>query len=148
MSPVEVFYQDAPFEVDAEQAIALAGDVIDGEQLAVENINIIFVNDAFLQDMHRDYLDDDTPTDIITFNLSEDEDNIPVEGELYISLDRAQEFAGQNGIDLTAEIARLVIHGILHLKGYDDRTPEDRQAMRQREDHYLGRNPKGISPLK
>lgn len=141
---IAIFYQDPPFQVQDEQAIHIAKAVIEHEEMIVEQLNIIFVNDPFLQKMHHQYLEDDTPTDIITFDLSEGEQ---LEGELYISLDRAQIHAQDLAVPLKMEISRLIIHGILHLGDYDDIEEQKRQQMRERENFYLTRFTEGVSPL-
>lgn len=101
--------------------------------LEAESIDIIFVDDSTLKNMHAEYLDDPTLTDIITFNLGEEK----VEGELYISLDRAQEQAETYKVPYFNEINRLIIHGILHLAGYDDIKEEDRREMKAVENRLV-----------
>jgi rRNA maturation RNase YbeY len=94
------------------------------------------VSDAELHQMNRTFLGHDYQTDVITFRL-EDE---PRAGEINIRVDRAREQAKEYGVGLYDEIYRLAAHGALHLAGYDDATPAEREAMRRLEDHYLGKN--------
>jgi probable rRNA maturation factor len=114
----------------------LVKQVLLAEKISAQGIHVIFVDDEYLRRLHREYLDDDTPTDVMTFDLSEDGG---VEGEIYISLDRAKAQAIQFDVSLDAEIARLIIHGLLHLKGYDDSTKSKREEMRKRENYYLNK---------
>jgi rRNA maturation RNase YbeY len=86
--------------------------------------------------MNRRFLGHAYATDVISFPLGEGD---AVEGELYVNLDRARVQARHYGVTRTHELVRLVVHGTLHLTGYDDRLPEDRRRMRQREDFYLAR---------
>jgi rRNA maturation RNase YbeY len=100
-------------------------------KLYSESLAVIIIDDEALRRMHDQYLGDDTYTDVMTFNLGEGR---AVEGEIYISLDRAREQAAAYGVSLPEELARLIIHGILHLAGWDDREPADRRKMKMQED--------------
>lgn len=97
--------------------------------LEARSCAVIFVDDAFLKEMHGRYLSDPTVTDVITFNLGEEE----VEGEIYISTERAAEQAKRYQTAPEEEIIRLIIHGLLHLKGYDDIAEQDRLEMKEEE---------------
>ncbi len=91
-------------------------------------------SDSHLLDLNRQYLQHDTLTDIITFPYATD----PIEAEIYISLDRVRENAKTySGGDYDAEFHRVVVHGLLHMCGYDDHSVADRQIMRARESYYL-----------
>lgn len=96
-------------------------------QLKARSLNLVVLSDEELRIMHQNFLDDNTVTDVMTFNLSEDDQ---VEGEIYMSLDRAKEQALQYAVAIQNELARLIIHGCLHLAGYDDHQPEDRKKMK------------------
>jgi rRNA maturation RNase YbeY len=74
-------------------------------------------------------------TDIVTFDMSEDKEKIS--GEIYISIERAEENAAKFRISVTEEIRRLIAHGILHLAGYGDKTMEEKKVMKHKEDYYL-----------
>ncbi len=95
----------------------------------------LFCSDAYLHQMNVKYLDHDTLTDIITFDLS-DHTNYLV-GELYISLDRVMENAKNQSVSAIDEVDRVMIHGILHLLGYNDKTSEEALQMRSLEDLCL-----------
>ena len=112
----------------------LVQKVIQEESLFEREIHIIFVDDKYLSTLHKEYLDDPTPTDVMSFDLSDDD---LIEGEIYISVDSAKRHASEFGVSLNSEIARLIIHGLLHLKGLDDSTASERKKMRAREDLYL-----------
>ncbi len=114
--------------------------VLAGEAISGGSINVVLVDDEALHQMNRTFLGHDYKTDVITFGLEQQ----PLEGEIYISLERAREQAAEYRTGLYQEIFRLAIHGALHLAGYDDATTEEREAMRMLEDHYLGAN---LSPL-
>ncbi len=108
--------------------------VIREEKIPVVELRIIFVDDEHLRRLHRDFLDDDTYTDVMTFNLGSEQ---AIEGEIYISVDRARVHAREFRVPLEEELVRLIIHGLLHLKGYDDQTPPERARMRTRENEHL-----------
>jgi rRNA maturation RNase YbeY len=99
------------------------------------DINIIFCSDAFLHEINVKYLKHNTLTDIITFDLSEREKEIS--GDIYISIERARENAKGLKVTLFNEVRRLIVHGILHLAGYRDKSPAEKAAMTQKEDYYL-----------
>jgi len=103
-------------------------------KLQAKSVDVILVDDKTLRELHKIYLDEDTFTDVMTFNLGEDTE---IEGEIYISIDRATEQAGEFGIAIEEELARLMIHGCLHLAGYDDQTETDQQKMKRIEDKYV-----------
>lgn len=107
--------------------------VMRGEKVTRAEVGVVLVDDEMLLDMNREHLGHDYYTDVITFTI----ETQPLEGEIYISIDRAREQAREYGVGLYNEVCRLAIHGALHLAGYDDATPEQREAMRLREDYYL-----------
>jgi probable rRNA maturation factor len=93
-----------------------------------------FCSDKKLLEINREYLHHDYYTDIITFELSEGKF---ISGDIYISLDRVKENAKLNYTTQTSELMRVLIHGVLHLCGYQDKTKKDAAMMRQKEDYYL-----------
>ncbi|MBN2411340.1 rRNA maturation RNase YbeY [candidate division KSB1 bacterium] len=99
-------------------------------------INIVLISDEFITQIHEEYLKKKTPTDVLSFNLSEDFEDY-FEGEIYISINRTQEQAKTYNVSLTCELYRLIAHGMLHLLGFDDKTDKERQIMREREDTIL-----------
>ncbi len=107
--------------------------------LEAESCAFIFTDDATLKQMHEEYLNDPTETDVITFDLGE----TTVEGEIYISTDRARAQAEQYDVSPEEEVLRLMVHGLLHLKGYDDLTDGDRLIMK-REENTLVEQLKGL----
>lgn len=107
---------------------------IQAENKLVGEINYIFCSDDYLLDLNQEYLNHDTFTDIITFNYVDDQ---TISGDLFISIDRIKENANTAKVDFEHELHRVMIHGILHLIGYDDKTPSDAQEIRAKEDFYL-----------
>lgn len=99
-------------------------------------INYIFCGDDYLLNINQTYLKHDTFTDIITFPLTGTDENV-ISGEIYISIDRVKENADQYGKQYFDELSRVMVHGLLHLLGYDDQTAKEKSVMRQKEDYYL-----------
>jgi len=108
--------------------------VINQEDKIPGKINIILTTDKNLRKINIDYLERDYYTDIITFNYSE---NQVVNGDLFVSLERVNENAREYGEDNTIELLRVMIHGVLHLIGYDDASVEEKKHMREKENKYL-----------
>ncbi|MCF2491648.1 rRNA maturation RNase YbeY [Dyadobacter sp. CY347] len=105
------------------------------EGYEIADLNYIFCDDDYLLEINKQYLDHDYFTDIITFDNSE-EDNV-IEGDIYISVDRVKENAATFQADFETEMRRVLIHGLLHLMGYDDTDEKLKAAMRAKEDQYL-----------
>lgn len=108
---------------------------IEKEGKKVGEIQYVFCDDYYLLEINRKFLKHDYYTDIITFPLA-DSKNI-ISGEIYISLERIEENAKLNNVLFEDELARVMIHGILHMIGYDDHTKEEKNEMREKEDYYL-----------
>lgn len=98
------------------------------------DISIIFCSDSYLHSMNKAYLDHDYFTDIITFDYS---DGNIISGDLFISLDRVKDNANKFDVTFEQELLRVVIHGVLHLLGFNDKSMEEQQVMRDNEDRYL-----------
>ena len=130
---IQIFNNHPDFNVPEELCRKVVTIFSRESRLETNSITVIFVTDEYLKDLHRQYLNDDSYTDVMTFNLGEED----LEGEIYISVDRAREQAQEYGVELENELARLIIHGLLHLQGYDDRTESERKKMRDLEDRFL-----------
>lgn len=108
--------------------------VIEREGSNLHQACYIFCSDEYLHNLNKEYLNHDTYTDIITFPYTEPP---LIEGDIFISIDRVKENAGRYGVSFEQELQRVMIHGILHLCGYSDKSPEDKDRMRQKEDEAL-----------
>lgn len=111
------------------------GSVISEEGLEPGEVNIIFCSDDFLLDLNQRFLQHDTLTDIITFPYEGER----VGGDIFISAERVKENAVEFGVAVEDELDRVMVHGVLHLCGYEDDDLERKARMRSREDHYLGK---------
>ena len=129
------FYSVDTFSLKTESEIttcikAIAAD----ESWEVRDIAFVFCDDNYLLKINKEFLDHDTYTDIITFDYSVGNEII---SEIYVSTDRVEENAKKHKQTFENELHRVMIHGILHLCGYNDKLAEERQIMRDKENHYL-----------
>lgn len=102
----------------------------------VGETNFIFCSDEYLLKINKEYLNHDTYTDIITFDSSESDDEIA--GDIFISIERVRENAKKFKCKIGDELHRVMVHGVLHLCGYDDLTVDDKREMTDKENYYLG----------
>ncbi len=104
----------------------------EGQQLTF--VSFIFCSDPYLHQLNVEYLEHDTLTDVITFPYS---DPPLIEGDIFISIDRVRENAQALGVSFTDELHRIMVHGVLHLCGYSDKTPGQKEQMTKKEDEAL-----------
>ena len=108
--------------------------VVESEVKKMGDLSIIFCSDRYILDVNIRYLQHDYFTDIITFDYCEGD---LISGDLFISIDTVRENAAFYGTGFADELDRVMVHGVLHLLGYDDHTPEEQAEMRAKEDYYL-----------
>ena len=114
-------------EVPEDLLIKMATWIFKSENLPAWNMTCIFVDDDFIVDLNNRFFQKTMPTDVISFNLSDAEEEL--EGEVYISTETARMNAGEYDVALENELLRLVAHGVYHLLGYDDATHAEKQQM-------------------
>jgi probable rRNA maturation factor len=131
---VRVFTETAVDEQLCDETKYVAEFVLKQEE-KIADVGIIFVDDNGIRELNKKYLNHDYVTDVISFPV--DEVDGVIEGEIYICVAQADRQAREYKISLKNEISRLAIHGMLHLVGYEDTTPEQRAVMREKEDRYL-----------
>ena len=105
------------------------------EKTKCASLSYIFCSDEYLLNINREFLMHDDYTDIITFDLSDRGD--PVQGEIYISIQRVKDNAAEFKVPFKDELLRVMIHGALHLCGYKDKSKADKLDMRAKEEEYL-----------
>ncbi|HNJ26492.1 MAG TPA: rRNA maturation RNase YbeY [Chitinophagaceae bacterium] len=105
------------------------------EKRKLETLNFVFVSDKKLLEINRQYLKHDYFTDIISFELSHPE--MPVVGDIYISIDRVKENAVSLGVSFKSELHRVIFHGVLHLCGFGDKSKKEAGLIREKENFYL-----------
>lgn len=126
-------YREAPLK--SSRVEKLAHRILHSEGASNTDINIVLVDDPYIERLNRQFLHTVGPTDVLAFPLGTEGGRI--EGEVYISVDTAERQAREYGVALEAELLRLVAHGLLHLLGYEDQTAEQKETMTRREDEYL-----------
>ena len=127
--------ENIPFELEnSNKVVDWICSTILTEKKIFGEISYIFCSDEYLHKMNVEYLNHDTLTDIITFNYSKGN---TLSADIFISLERVKENANEFKVSFQDELHRVIIHGILHLIGYDDKTDADKTAMRSKEDFYL-----------
>ena len=108
--------------------------MIEQHQKSLGEVNFVFCSDEYLHEMNVEYLQHDTLTDIITFDYC---DGNTVSGDLFISIDRVKDNASDLKIKLTDELHRVMIHGVLHLIGFKDKSQQDAATLRSQEEKSL-----------
>ena len=135
MSSIDFFYEDVgKTDIDSSLLVKHIKSLIKGENKKVGEISVIFCSDDYLLRINEEYLNHNYYTDIITFDYCE---NSFISGDLFISMDRIADNARKFSSTLNKELYRVVFHGLLHLAGYKDKTPEEQALMRLKEDYYL-----------
>ncbi|PCJ81914.1 MAG: rRNA maturation RNase YbeY [Bacteroidetes bacterium] len=126
---------DVPSKIIAKKAVkAWLENVISLKKLSLGDISIVLCSDEHLLSVNKEYLDHDYYTDIITFDYTEED---VISGDLLISYDRVKENARKEGVRVQDELKRVMVHGLLHLCGYKDKSNRDAKIMRSEEDKAL-----------
>ncbi|MFV8225343.1 rRNA maturation RNase YbeY [Christiangramia aquimixticola] len=129
------FFSETGFELSNEKDYQnWLTAVIESEEKFQGDINYIFCDDEYLLDINQQYLDHDTYTDIISFDYTVG--NV-LQGDIYISIERVKENAGEYSVDFGTELRRVMAHGILHFCGYKDKSERDQLEMRRKEEEKI-----------
>lgn len=128
------FEEIEEFQLDLPKSSKWIKNTISKEGCRPGDITFIFCSDDYLVEINKQYLDHDYYTDIITFDYVEG--NL-ISGDIFISVDRVRENAATFGVSFLNELNRILIHGVLHLLGYKDKKPEEKELMTTKEDTYL-----------
>ena len=135
MSKIEFFYEDTqPFKLKKARLKRHIKQLIINELKKAGDISVIFCSDKYLLDINTEYLNHNYYTDIITFNYV---DGNTISGDLFISIDRVKENSVEFKTGWKNELYRVIFHGLLHLVGYNDKTPEEIITIREKEEMYL-----------
>ncbi|MBB6609580.1 rRNA maturation RNase YbeY [Pontibacter sp. Tf4] len=134
--PIEFYSEDVEFSLsNPEQVADWIASIVEQHEYELANLTYIFCSDDYLHQINVEYLDHDTLTDIITFDNADEEGVI--ESDIFVSIDRVRDNAQTLGIPFEDELHRVLIHGVLHLLGYKDKTEEQEAQMRKQEDSCL-----------
>lgn len=132
---LEFFNEDINLpEIDTEKVSKWILNIIRQYKKREGNLAVIFCSDNYLLQINKEYLNHDYFTDIITFNYN---DGNKISGDIFISIDTVQSNASEYNVTFDEELMRVIIHGTLHLLGFDDKTKEQQIIMKQKEDEAL-----------
>ena len=136
--PLQIFNTSGfnlPFK-ESEAAFLL--DTISSEQqVNFAFVEVVFVDEKEIVRINKEFLERDYVTDIISFRYDEDTSNMEIEGTLYCCASRISEQASEFNQPPNREFLRIIVHGLLHLCGYEDATPDEKKEMTRLEDHFL-----------
>lgn len=133
---IRFFQEDVTFSIKKPRKISRwITSVAAAEGYQIKAVNYIFCSDSYLLPINKDYLQHDTLTDIITFDLGDAPGVLT--GDIFISIDRVRENAARLDLAFDEELSRVMIHGILHMAGYRDKTVAEKKLMRKKEEAYL-----------
>ena len=135
--PLLIEHTHPRLRLDQEALRRLVRCVLETEGRAVAYLGIILADHDTVLALNQTYLAHDYITDVLSFSLGDNADDDDVDGEVYVDLDTAAERHEAYAVSFVEEAHRYVVHGLLHLLGYDDATDAERTAMRRLEDQYL-----------
>ena len=135
-SAVVIGNEHPHLELDPDLVERLVDQVLEGEKKRIRRLDIILTHAQQLRSLNRDWKGVDYDTDVLSFSLGH---GPMIEGEVYVSLDFAEQYCQAYRATFIQEACRYIVHGLLHLLGYHDSTPEEKQIMRKKEDEYLQR---------
>ena len=132
---VTYFFEDTDFKLKNKTKIKKWLKLVaESEVFSLGALSVIFCSDNYILDINQRFLQHDYFTDIITFDYSEGE---KISGDLFISVDSVRENSIEYETEFEEELHRVIVHGVLHLIGYDDHTDEEIRTMRSKENYYL-----------
>lgn len=135
MNEVSIFYDHPTPPIIENNLKSLCREVLVSEGFEKYSLSIIFVDDEKLKKMKKKYFNQDLYTDVIAFNLSDDKSKL--DGEIYVSFDAIKINSELYKTNINNELQRIVVHGILHLMGYEDNTKDKKEEMTKTEDFFL-----------
>ncbi|MEZ4702453.1 MAG: rRNA maturation RNase YbeY [Rhodothermales bacterium] len=134
---LELSHTHASLRLDEARVAGVIAAVLAGEDRSFEALGVILADRETVLDLNRSFLQHDYPTDVLSFLIEPDDGASPLQGEIYIDLDTALERHAEFGATFEEEALRYIVHGLLHLIGYDDATEADKTHMHRLEDRYL-----------
>ncbi len=136
MNNVAFYFTDSKIHIKSKKKLKIfITNLFFNEKFVLDKISFIFCSDAYLLNLNRKFLKHDYLTDILTFLNSEATE--PIEADVFISVDRIKENAKFYHAQYQNELLRVMIHGVLHLCGYNDKQEHEKVEMRKKEDFYI-----------
>ena len=131
---VNLFFEETEvLELDPDFFVLWLSRVCEAEQKKLGEVNLVFCSDDYLLEINKAHLNHDYYTDIITFDYYDEQ----ITGDLFVSIDRVKDNAAGLNVGFNHELHRVVVHGLLHLLGYGDKSEEEKKVMREMEDKSL-----------
>ena len=134
---LEILDEQDELVVELDKVRTVCQSILDDADIRSGKINVVLVESDVIQQYNRDFLQHDYPTDTISFPTDDRREEGHLEGEVLVCTEVAKERAEEFGWSANEELLLYVIHGMLHLVGFDDVTPEQRTIMQEKEQHYL-----------
>ncbi len=134
---IEISSTHPDYQLDQHRILSLIVDICNGEKAKVHDLSIVLADHQTVRQLNQSYLNHDYDTDVLSFPLNDTEETGVVDGEVYIDLDTAHERHEEFGVSFDEEALRYIAHGVLHLIGYEDDTPDKKEQMRVLENRYL-----------
>ena len=125
------------FIFDEDKVCQIVEKILSLEKINEALVNVILVDDKYITKLNKKYMNKDNTTDVISFVLEKNRAKKSMEGEVYANLEQIKRQALEYKTKVMEEFFRIVIHGVLHLVGYDDQSVTDKQTMTDKEDYYL-----------
>jgi probable rRNA maturation factor len=125
------------FIFDEDKVCQIVEKILSLEKINEALVNVILVDDKYITKLNKKYMNKDNTTDVISFVLEKNRAKKNLEGEVYANLEQIERQAYLYKTKFIEEFFRIVIHGVLHLIGYDDQTVTNKKSMTEKEDYYL-----------
>lgn len=135
--PISFHKEEIDFDLPSEEKLVRwLEDLADNESKTIIQVSYIFCSDEYLLQINKEYLNHDYYTDIITFPYKQNND---IESDIFISVDRVRDNAASYKTTFDQELLRVIVHGLLHMVGYGDKTEDDQKKMTEMENLYISR---------
>ena len=141
MNEINIFEECKDIDFHKDHIIQLINFALEDTKYSQVKINLIFCDNDNLNSFKREYFDDDVLTDIVTFPIKNDND---LEAEIYISIEMAKINADEFNVSLNNELSRLIIHGVLHLIGFNDDTEDSKKIMFSKQEEIISNFQKDV----